>query len=128
MNELRRLYLEWKSATGGTQEDLSIRAGVPIATLRRALSPRDDGGSVKADTYLKIKKALAGTAATTAVAPTDASAPESLLAKDLRTLADILEGDYPKDFKAKKFTAWIKVAYESLADLASTITKDIPDD
>ena len=42
-------------------------------------------------------------------------APEALLAQDLRTLADILDSpDYPIDFKARKFAAWVRVAHEDI--------------
>ena len=49
------------------------------------------------------------------------------IAKDLRALADILDGEYPQEFKARKFSAWVKIAHENLSDLVSVVKKSKPD-
>ena len=56
MNELRELYLRWKKRTKGTQQTLSERSGVPIASLKRAIGPI--ARNINTQSYFAIKAIL----------------------------------------------------------------------
>jgi hypothetical protein len=48
------------------------------------------------------------------------------LSNDLRSLADILDGQYAREYKARKFRVWVEAAHEGLDQLTILILRDKP--
>lgn len=102
--------------------EIATAIGVPRSTIH-TLARQNVGKPntvYQVASWLSSHGYLQGYAAPIPEKPPD---PLHILATDLRALADVMDPEYPKDFKASKFAAWVKLAYENLTNLLNTISK-----
>ena len=108
--------LDWATRTGLSLKFLSKETDIPYGSIRQfCLS-----GALGMERRKKLDEWLV--AHPEYSEPPALASPQNALASDLRALADILDSpDYPQDFKARKFTAWVKFTFDELVDIADAI-------
>lgn len=112
--ERLRSALNYAQSRGHTIKKVAEESQIPYGTLRGFASSGQLGKSNAARLEEWFKRMKVPTSDPYA----HLESPRILLAKDLANLSDILASPhYSDDFVAKKFAAWVKVAFDGLPDI-----------